>query len=154
MTRAISQYLRINDSAGVTLHRWQNYYGNTTVSWQNEQWLYIPFVAEGITAGISGDESQMTVQAPATALVIDAFQKAIYEGLFAELSIYQFQTQSGNDQPQSGQQLISQFTGQVVGGRATMTNLVMQLGSALSPIGAQVPPRKFTVAIMGQGVRQ
>jgi hypothetical protein len=153
MARAQSQYLRIYDTAGVVYSRWQSYYGNTTVSWNSQSWQYIPFIAEGFTAGISGDETDISVTAPATSVVMQAFEAAIQRGRLVELSIYQFDTIYGNDTPQDGQELVGSFTGQVVGGSGGLTSMSIQLGSALSPIGAQIPPRKFTTRIMGKGCR-
>jgi hypothetical protein len=154
MARAQSQYLRIYDTGGTTYQRWQSYYANASVTWSGASWLYVPFMADGFTAGISGDESSVTVTAPATSLVLDAFESAIKYGRLAELSIYAFNTAAGNDTPQPMQIQIAGYTGQVVGGAANLTSLTLQLGSALSPVGAQIPPRRFTAAIMGQGVRE
>lgn len=154
MARALAQYLRIYDSAGVTYQRWQSYYANTSVTWQGVKWLYVPFSADGITAGISGDESSISITTAATSMVLDAFHTAMREGRLVDLSIYQFDILGGNDTPQSAQQLVAGFTGQAVGGSSTLTSVTILLGSALSPVGAQVPPRVFTVGIMGQGVRR
>jgi hypothetical protein len=154
MARGISQYLRIYDAAGVTYQRWQNYYANTSVTWDSQSWLYVPFVADGFTAGISGDETNVTVEAAATSMVVSAFEAAISDGRYADLSIYQFGVTLGNDSPQEEQELIASLTGQVVGGNASVTRIALNLGSALSPIGSQIPPRKFTLGIMGRGVSQ
>ena len=151
--RAQSQYLRIYDAGGTTYERWQSYYANAAVTWSSATWLYVPFIADGITAGSSGAEGSLSVTAPATGLAVDAFLAAIREGRLVDLSIYQFDSTLGNDTPQAGQELVAAFTGQVVGGSGGLTSLTIQLGSALSPVGAQVPPRKLTVAIMGQGIR-
>lgn len=153
MARAQSQYLRIYDTAGVTYQRWQSYYANTTVSWSSASWGYVPFIADGFTAGIGGDETSVTITAPATSVVIAAFEAAISSGRLADLTIYQFDSTLGNNTPQVGQTLVGSFTGQVVGGSSGLTTITLQLGSALSPIGAQIPPRKFTTAIMGTGCR-
>jgi hypothetical protein len=153
MARAQSQFLRIYDTAGVTYQRWQSYYANTTVSWSSASWSYVPFIADGFTAGISGDEANVSISAPATSLVMGAFENAIRNGYLAELSIYQFDTLLGNSTPQAGQTLVGSYTGQVVGGSAGLTSITLQLGSALSPVGAQIPPRTFTTAIMGKGCR-
>lgn len=153
MARAQSQYLRIYDAAGVNYARWQSYYANTTVTWASNQWAYVPFSADGFTAGISGDETNITVTAPASSTVIDAFNEAIRNGQFVELSIYEFDTALNNNAPQASQILVGSATGQVVGGSSSLTRMTLQLGSALSPVGAQVPPRKFTTAIMGKGCR-
>lgn len=151
--RAQSQYLRIYDTGGTTYNRWQSYYANDSVTWDGAKWLYVPFIADGITAGITGDESNVTVTTAATSMVLTAFENAMREGFLVDLSIYQFDVLEGNNTPQAGQELVAAYTGQVVGGRSTLTSLTLQLGSALSPVGAQVPPRKFTTAIMGQGIR-
>jgi hypothetical protein len=152
--RAQSQYLRIYDAAGVTYQRWQSYYANTSVTWSSASWNYVPFIADGITAGSSGTEESVSVTAAATGLVLDAFLAAISDGRLVDLSIYQFDSTAGNNTPQAGQELVAAYTGQVVGGNGGLTSLTIQLGSALSPVGAQVPPRRLTLAIMGQGIRQ
>lgn len=153
MARAQSQYLRIYDSTGTTRQRWQSYYSGKTVSWSSASWQYVPFIADGFTAGISGDESDISVTAPATTLVMQAFEAAIRRGRLVDLSIYQFDTILGNNDPQSAQELVAAFTGQVVGGSGGLTSMTIQLGSALSPVGAQIPPRKFTTAIIGKGAK-
>jgi hypothetical protein len=153
MARAQSQFMRIYDATGVTYQRWQSYYSGSTVSWAGQQWDYVPFIADGITAGISGDESDITVTAPATTLVMQAFEPSIAEGRLVDLAIYQFNTLSGNDSPQAGQQLVAAYTGQIVGGSGGLTSMTLKLGSALSPVGAQIPPRKFTTQVMGAGAR-
>jgi hypothetical protein len=152
--RAQSQYLRIYDAAGVTYERWQSYYANSVVTWSGASWGYVPFIADGITAGSSGTEQAVAVTAPAAGVVVDAFLAAIRDGRLVDLSIYQFDSTISNNAPQAGQELVAAYTGQVVGGNGGLTSLTIQLGSALSPVGAQVPPRKLTVAIMGQGVKQ
>lgn len=154
MARAQSQYLRIYDAGGTTYQRWQSYYANTSVSWQGSAWLYVPFIADGFTAGVSGDETNISITAPATSLVVPAFEAAVRNGRLAELAIYSFNSEINNETPQTIQILIGNYTGQVVGATGGLTSLTLQLGSALSPVGAQIPPRRFTAAIMGQGVRQ
>lgn len=152
--RAQSQYLRIYDAGGTTYQRWQSYYANTSVTWSSATWNYVPFIADGITAGSSGTEESVSVTAAATGLVLEAFLAAISDGRLVDLNIYQFDSVAGNNAPQAGQELVASYTGQVVGGNGGLTSLTIQLGSALSPVGAQVPPRKLTLAIMGQGIRQ
>jgi hypothetical protein len=152
MARAQAQYLRIYDEA-TTYQRWQSYYANVTVTLGGQPWQYVPFIADGFTEGISGDESNINVQAPAILTVVQAFEAAILQGRLVELSTYQFDPLFGNDAPQAGQTLIGRFNGQVAGGGGGLTSMTLQLGSAISPVGAQIPPRKFTTAIMGKGAR-
>lgn len=152
MALAQAQYLRIHDAAGATYHRWQNYYLNA-VTWDGQLWQHIPFTAEGLTDGINGEESDISIQAPAGAAVVRAFEQAISAGYMVELLLYQFDTIYGNDMPQSSQVLVGTCVGQVVSGSAALESMTINVGAALSPIGAQIPPRKFTTGIMGQGCR-
>jgi hypothetical protein len=153
MARAQSQYMRIYSITNITYHRFQNYYGEQTVSFGGNNWQYLTFSANGFTAGISGDETNVTITAPATTLVMQAFEPSIAEGRLVDLEIYQFNTLFGNDSPQAGQQLVAAYTGQIVGGSGGLTSMTLKLGSALSPVGAQIPPRKFTTQVMGAGAR-
>jgi phage-related protein len=151
MARGTSQYLRIFTAGGGTRHRWQSYYSYRPVTWQGAEWSYVAFTADGFTAGVSGDETNVTISAPATPLVQQAFEQAVIDGQFVEMLMYQFNSAVSNITPLSSQVLIGRYVGQVVGGIVTATTFALQLGSALSPVGAQFPPRKLTTAIMGQG---
>jgi hypothetical protein len=151
MARGQSQYLRIYSTGGATLHRWQSYYSYRPVTWDNAEWAYVPFTADGFTAGVSGDETNVTVSAPAIPLVQEVFEQAVINGQFAEMLLYQFNSEVSNLAPLEDQTLIGRYVGQVVGGTTTATTFALQLGSALSPVGAQFPPRVLTTDIMGQG---
>lgn len=152
MARAQSQYMRIYDG-GATYQRWQSYYAQATVSWSGATWQYLPFVADGFTDGISGDENNISVTAPAIAIVTEAFEAAIANGRLVELSTYQFDALFGNDSPPSNQTLIARYVGQVTGGSGSLTSLTLTLGSAIAPIGAQIPIRTFTTSNIGKGCR-
>lgn len=152
MARAQSQYLRIYSTAGTTISTWQSYYSKS-VSLDGYTWLYVPFTAEGVSESLSGTESDINVRAPATGIVVTAFESAISNAHLVDLKIYQFDMLIGNDVPQTSQQLLLSYTGQVVGGSATLTTLQVQLGAPVSTIGTQVPPRTLTTAIMGSGLR-
>ena len=148
MARAQAQYLRIF-SGSTTYQRWQSYYVNTSVSYGSAVWAYQPFDADGITAGEVQSESSISVRVPATTNAIEVALQALDEARLAELQLYEFDTLLGNSTPQSGQTLIASYLGEVVGVRGSFTSIEMELGSSLAPIGAQVPPRKFTSKLTG-----
>ena len=148
MARAQAQYLRIF-SGTTTYQRWQSYYVNTSVSYGGDAWAYQPFDADGITAGEVQSESSISVRMPATTNAIDVALQALDEARLAELQLYEFDTLLGNATPQAGQTLIASYLGEVVGVSGSFTSIEMELGSSLSPIGAQVPPRKFTSKLTG-----
>jgi hypothetical protein len=151
MARAQSQFLRIFSTSGATLHRWNNYYSYQSVTWDNAEWSYVQFTVDGFTAGVSGDETNVTVSAPVIPLIQQTFEEAVIYGHFAEFLLYEFNSELYNLAPLESQTLIGRFVGQVVGGITSATTFALQLGSALSPVGSQFPPRKLTTDIMGQG---
>ena len=148
MARAQAQYLRIF-SGSITYQRWQSYYVNSSVSYGSNVWAYQPFDADGITAGEVQSESSITVRLPATTNAIEVALQALDGARLAELQLYEFDTLLGNATPQAGQTLIASYLGEVVGVSGGFTSIEMELGSSLAPIGAQVPPRKFTTKLTG-----
>jgi hypothetical protein len=148
MARGQSQYLRIF-SGSTTYQRWQSYYVNTSVTWESAAWSYQPFDADGITAGEVQSESSISVTLPATTNVMEVVLQALDEARLAELRLYEFDTLLGNSTPQTGQTLIASYLGEVVGVQGSFTSIQMQLGSSLSPVGAQVPPRTFSTRLIG-----
>lgn len=148
MARAQAQYLRI--FAGTTTYqRWQSYYVNTSVIWNGQQWAYQPFDATGITAGEFQSESSLSVTLPATTNVVDVVLQALDEGRLVELNLYEFDTLLDNNNPQDEQSLIASYIGEVVNVQGTLTTIQIELGSSISPVGAQIPPRKYTSQLVG-----
>ena len=148
MERAQAQYLRIF-SGTTTYQRWQSYYVNTSVTYDSAVWAYQPFDADGITAGEVQSEASISVRLPATTNAIEVALQALDEARLAELQLYEFDTLLGNSTPQAAQSLIASYIGEVVGISGSFTQLSMELGSSLSPIGAQVPPRTFSSQLVG-----
>jgi hypothetical protein len=149
MARGQSQYLRIFDESAGTLHRWQNYYINSTVSIGGNSWSFMSFDVDGFTAGQTGDEGGVSVTLPATALVMDVVADALRNARLVELQMFEFDTLDGNDAPQAEQDLIASYVGEVVAAGGPFESVNLELGSSLSPVGAQVPPRKFTSRLIG-----
>ena len=152
MGRGQAQYLRIFDDS-TTYVRWQGYYVNQTVTLDAASWEYMPFSASGIVeSGASGGKS-VSITVPATNSVVEAFNLALSYGRFCELKIYEFDSRLDQAAPQSAQNLIAAYTAEVINVSGTFTRLDIELGSSLSPVGAQVPPRKFTSYLIGAPLR-
>lgn len=152
MGRAQAQYLRIFDNS-TTYVRWQGYYVNQIVTLNAASWEYMPFSASGIVeSGASGGKS-VSITVPATNSVVEAFNLALSYGRFCELKIYEFDSRLDQTAPQASQNLIASYTAEVVNVSGTFTRLDIELGSSLSPVGAQVPPRKFTSYLIGAPLR-
>ena len=148
MARAQAQYLRLFSEAA-TYQRWQSYYVGSAVTLSGALWTYQQFDCDGITSGQGAAEAAMSVTLPATALVVDVIEQALRESWLAELILYEFDPTSNNTTPQASQVLVASFVGEVVSGTGGLTSITMALGSSLSPIGAQIPPRSYSTRLIG-----
>jgi hypothetical protein len=150
-SRAQAQYLRIFDDSGTYL-RWQGYYINQTVTWNTASWVYHPFTANGIVSG-AGSGNDITVEVPATNQAVAAFTTALNNNRLCEIEIYEFDSIIGQSAPPASQTLIGSVTGEVVRVGGSFVNWTITIGSSLAPVGAQVPPRKFTNLLIGSPMK-
>jgi len=147
--RGQAQYLRIYASGGADYQLWQNFYVNQTVTVSAKAYTFFPFACDGITETSALGGRPVQVKFPATSLAVSAFQSASKLKYLCQLSVYEFDTRLGIDSPQSGQTLIANFLGYVSRMSGSFTALRVDLGSALAPIGAQIPPRTATNLLVG-----
>ena len=147
-----AQLLRFYTLAGATQERWQSYWSGT-VTFGGQSWEAVQFDAPAVTDGDPGAERNITITMAATAGVTQAIERALAAGWLAQLQMYEFDALAGASGPPSGMTLIAQFDGQAVRAKATATSFLLDLGTALAPVGATVPPRILTTALMGIGAR-
>jgi len=154
MARAQSQFLRIYDAAGITYQRWQNFYSNAIVSWDSASWVYVAFTASGVASGVTGDEGGITLTLPATSVVVQAVDLAMEQARLFEVKTYEFDpVADGVSSPPAGQTLISTFLGEITSASEAGFEFTLQMGSSLSPVGAQFPPRTMTNNPIGMGMQ-
>jgi hypothetical protein len=151
-TRAQAQYLRIFDESS-TYARWQGYYANQTITWQSASWSYFPFTADGLLSASGSNGSDITVTVPATQTAITELEAAINFNRLIELRMYEFDSRLSQSGPQATQDLIGFYVGEAIKITGSFTTLQLKLGSSLSPVGAQVPPRNYTTLLVGAPIR-
>ena len=154
MARAQSQFLRIYDASGITYQRWQNFYSNAIVTWDSASWVYVAFTASGVASGVTGDEGGITLTLPATGVVELTVRLALEQARLFEIKTYEFDpVVDGVSAPPAGQTLISTFLGEITAASEVNFEYSLQLGSSLSPVGAQFPPRTMTNNLIGMGMQ-
>ena len=151
--RAQSQYLRIYTSGGSDHILWQNYYINTTVTVSSKNYEYYPFEFGGISESSALGGEAVTITVPGTQEVVDAFLEAAYLERLCEVNVYEFDNRFGNVAPQTGQTLVGSFLGYIKRIGGSFTTLQIELGSALAPVGAQIPPRTYNSFLIGAPLR-
>jgi hypothetical protein len=150
--RGQAQYLRIF-SGSTTYQRWQGFYVGQTITLESQQWRYYPFVANGLIGGNAGNDEGVTVTVPATSTAVELFEEALSLNQLVEVRVFEFDTRLTQAQPQTTQQLIGTFIGEVLNISGTFSSIDVALGSGLASIGAQAPPRTFTSALIGAPLR-
>lgn len=151
-SRSQAQYLRIYSGA-TTYARWQGYYVGSTVTLDSASWDYFPFFVDGLISGATGKDSGITISIPATSTGTDVLLSALENKRLCEIKVYDFSSSASTTGPPASQDLIASYLGEVISLRGSFTRLEAGLGSALAPIGAQVPPRKFTNKLIGVPLR-
>lgn len=147
--RSQAQYLRVYISGGADQKLWQNFYVNTDITLSAKTYNYFPFEWDGLTESSALNSQVVSLRMPATSLAVSCFETAFKQQHLCLVSTYEFDTRLGVNDVQSGQTLISEFLGFVHGINGSFTELTVELGSTLAPIGAQIPPRTATNALVG-----
>jgi hypothetical protein len=149
MVLAQSQWVRVY--AGATNHaRWQSYYPGQTI----DGYTHLPFTTDGVAVTQTGDQASMSLTLPATPSVVTLVETAIANNYLVDIKIYQFDPDAVFfTNPPSGHTLIASFVGEIIGGSENRTTITLEIGSSLSPVGVQIPPLKYTTALVGEPCR-
>jgi hypothetical protein len=147
--RGQAQYLRVYTSGGADHKLWQNFYVNTDVTLSSKTYNYFPFEWNGVgESSVLGGQT-VSLRMPATSLAISCFETAFKEQQLCLVSTYEFDTRLGVDDVPSSQTLIAEFLGYIGSMNGSFTELIVELGSTLAPIGAQIPSRTATNSLVG-----
>jgi len=147
--RAQSQYLRIYTSGGSDHHRWQNFYVNQTVTVSSKTYRYFPFEWNGIAESSAIGEQTVQLKMPSTSLAVSAFEAAFTGKHLCELITYEFDSRLEIDAPQSSQTVIGNFLGYIYRMGGSLTELTVELGATIAPVGAQIPSRTANNKLVG-----
>ena len=148
MATAQAAFLELGDGFGTTFARWQSYAIDQLVSWDSQSWTYQQLDWAGIISGQAvGDQASITL--PAVPSVLALTEQARAGAWVATLRVIQWDEELSSTPPASGYVLAASCVGQVIGAGGSLTQITWKLGSALSPIGAQFPPRTAITSSIG-----
>lgn len=148
MATGQAAFVSLGDGFGTIYARWQSYWVDAVVSWSSQQWSYQQLDWAGITSGQAvGDQAALTL--PAVPSVLAMTERALAGPWVATLSVIQFDESAASSGPPATTVLAASCVGEVIGASASLTQITWKLGSALSPVGAQFPPRTAITALIG-----
>lgn len=141
-------FVELSDGYGCTFARWQSYWIDAIATWEGQSWAYQQFDWEGLTSGQAvGDQGNLTL--PAIPSVLGLTERALAGSWVVSLRVLQFDEEAAAAAPPTDYVLVASCVGQVVGASGGLTRRTWRLGSALSPIGAQFPPRAAITSLIG-----
>ena len=150
--RAQAQLLTFTDLVGVVQERWQSYWADA-VTYAGQQWQPVQFEVPGVVDGDPGSDRGISILMAASSRVVRVVEGALAAGWVAQLQMFEFDAAAGAAAPPASMTLLSQFDGQAVRAKASVTSISLELGTALAPVGATVPPRILSTRLMGVGAR-
>jgi hypothetical protein len=140
-TTAFVQFLTINGSS------YQNYWVGQAVNGAG----FYPFVCDGFLAAATSAQDSVQVTLPLTAETVAWLEDGLANAWLVAIKLYQFDpTLPGVPPPLT---LVTEYHGEVLSGRRNASQLSIEVGSSLSPVIAQVPPRKYTTTLVGEPPR-
>ena len=153
MSRSQMATLRVF-SGGTTYVRWQNYFVNTSLSFLSQTWEFFPFEFGGISESAALGGNELTISVPATSTVVSAFSEAQANLSLCEVTLYEFSAYDSQSVAPTTYTVVASHLGQVLDLGGSFVDLQIGLGTVLSPVGSQVPPRTYSTSLIGAPLRQ
>lgn len=171
MALAQAQLLTVGNLAA-----YQSYWVNSSVviseGASEDLYEFLTFDSGVIVTTNTGDNQTLSITLPATSEMFGLVEQCIRDRVVWKVSIIEFEAMEhqtpgtpipnslykGRQTYERGEigdnlQLLSRFYGEVINADSDTVDLNVQLGSSLSPVGSQVPPRKFSTLRVGAPLR-
>jgi hypothetical protein len=134
--------------SGSTAYSVQDYY-HSTITDGGIAYQFVDFGVEGLESTASADANELTIRMPNLTGAREMAGRGSGQFL-ASLTVYSFEAATAPESPPVGQTVFVQFTGMLIAWQLPrISELVLTIGSPLSPIDAQFPPGRYSSALVG-----
>lgn len=123
---------------------YQNYWPGQTVDGH----AFYPFTSDAIVANTSGGQDAIRLDFAASNESVALVEQSITLGRLVQIDFYSFSV-AGSGAPPAAKVLISTFIGELIQAELVEPIISINVGSSLSAVEAQAPPRKFTTTLIG-----
>lgn len=147
MAQGQAQRLRVFTPDLTLKAAWQSYWVGETV----ENHSFLTYETGVIVTSNTGDSQTLEVVLPASGDLQDFIDTAYRDGYLFETEILQFDSASTLVPPPY--YTVAQYVGTIESARTDGVSISLTLGNSLNPVGAQVPPRRFTTDRIGTPLR-
>lgn len=125
--------------------RWQNFWVNETIN----QTQFVNFDVSEVMMNRSADEGGVTLTIPATNAHLQLIDTAIANEYLCQIQIVEMPANGATFDPLSST-LIAQFVGEVLAMQTDLTQIEVEIGTAMDAISGDIPGRKITTSLVGR----
>ena len=130
---------------GTVFARWQNFWVNETIN----QTQFVNFDVSEVMMNRSADEGGVTLTIPATNAHLQLIDTAIANEYLCQIQIVEMPANGATFDPLSST-LIAQFVGEVLAMQTDLTQIEVEIGTAMDAISGDIPGRKITTSLVGR----
>lgn len=143
MDLAIGNFMTLSQ-AGNIRQRFQNFFIAQTITYESNQYGFLPFGFSGVTVNRSGDNTDASLVLPNNALSRNWAVEALNNRWLAQLDVCIL------DPDNSGSfNRLHRYTGMIAGGAWREVELTLTLNTVLDAVGSDVPQRRLTQKLIG-----
>ena len=135
----------IGDSGLNIQFKFQNFFINKEMTFDGNQYTFVPFGFSGVTVNRTGDGLEATLVFPNNDLTRSWAVTSIQEHYVMEVDVLIVDS----DSETGPHTRVHGYIGQVVGGNWDNVSLNLQLSSVLDAVGTDVPRRSLTRKLVG-----
>ena len=144
---ASALFIELYDPAdGSSKARWQNFFIGKTVSGH----VYRSFDSTDILMNRNASEGGLTIRMPALADSLNLFEVGLDNEWMVRVVLYELPVTTGMPTDLTNALIVARFLGEVLGIQTDLTELVIEVGTALSAISGNIPGRRVTTSLVGR----
>jgi hypothetical protein len=144
MDIALGNYLRLQKPDTTSAYYFQNFFIKADAAYGSDRYNFLPFGFSGVSVNRNGDNTEASLVFPNNELSRAWALTAVNERWLARVYVMALDP---NDT--SAGTLMHQYNGQVAAGQWDETSLTLNMNTILDAVGADVPLRRLTQALIG-----
>jgi hypothetical protein len=144
---ASALFIEVYDPAtGDVKAKWQNFFVDKAVNGH----AYRSFDSTDILMNRSANEGGLTIRMPALADSLNLFEVGLNNEWMVRVVLYELPVTTGMPSDLTNAVVVARFLGEVLGINTDLTELVVEVGTALTAISGNIPGRKVTTSLVGR----
>jgi len=143
MELAIGNFLTFTDN-GVVRQRFQNFFISETITYENNQYGFLPFGFSGVTVNRTGDNTDASLILPNNTLSRNWAVEALDRRWLTHVLVMLL-----DPDDRTSFTLLHQYFALVASGSWKEVELNLTLNTVLDAVGAEVPQRRLTQRLIG-----